>query len=530
MMGVALLLAAFPVAAGTPPHGPVALRNLAVAPQFTLSFGYGWTVRDGRNVFRIQSDDMTGEIHRLQSVLKEQPGDVRKMVELAELLNDTAETTNAARAAWQDVEKICRQRLEVGDDSLLLNQLGEALDNLDRFTEAESDYRRAVLISSNDWKCWASLGNFLQDRAYALLLPQQLARNFRPSPNPVPQALLDYHPPPDALQQCEAMCGEAGRCLDRVAALAPKEPDARVQLAIFLCASNEISCLIAHFKGEDKPPLDSSGIVKSFLCPAGLAEIKQAAELYATNYALIGAASFLTVLEQRMLRSDVSQESLRESVREEILLLQNLGRRPDKQTAAGALATLGVVQLMLGDKPGAHASSREALADDPLLDTAWELLLGTTDDKAPPDELVALCESRLKQVDSARNHLFLARAFLRQEKPEKAVEQAQTVLKTETNNVTAYLILTAADLRRSDNPRFMVAAEEDLQRATELWKAMPAGEESSNRWREITLNLAIWDGLQDDPGCRETAINCVRAVLQQRPDDQTAKDILHALE
>jgi tetratricopeptide (TPR) repeat protein len=528
-IAVALSLVAFSVTAGAPPHGPAALRDLAVSPKIDITLGFTLKFRDGQEVM-VENKDLSGDIYRLKTALKEQPGDIRRMTELAELLDET-DATNESRPCWQNVEKLARQRLEANDaDGLLLMQLGEALSSLGRNAEAESDYRRAVAVASNDWKCWAGLGIFLQGRACAVLVPKQLAGRVQASPNPVPQEWLDCHPSSEALQQCEALRHEAGLCLDRVATLAPKEPVAWVQLATYVFSSNWLSRLITHFKGQDPTPLDSAGLLEAYVCTDGVADLRHAAELGRTNYTLIAAAGLFTIMGQHLLRADASPDSRRESVRQEILLLENLSRQPNKKAAAKALEALGVVQVMIGDLPGASASAREAVAEDPTLDSAWDLLFAASGDAASPEELVALCQSRLKQADTARNRLYLAKLFLNQQKPEKADEQTQSILKIEPNNLTAYIILAASELKRSENPRFMAAAQQHLLRAQELFQAAPGGAEALTRWREIDLNVAIWCGLQSDPENRRNAKSRIEEVLQRMPEDQTAKDILRALE
>ena len=190
-----------------------------------MTLGFDTKCRDGRDVFT-ESKDVSPDIRLLQSALKDNPGNVRMKIELAELLDDT-EDTNAAHLAWLDIEKICRQRLEsnAGDGSLLF-QLAEAVSHVGSDAETESALRRAVLVSSNDWTCWAALGSFLEANALELLVPEQLSGSVHPSYSKPPQELLDFHPQPEALQRSEALLRESGQCLDRITALAPNESDA----------------------------------------------------------------------------------------------------------------------------------------------------------------------------------------------------------------------------------------------------------------------------------------------------------------
>jgi hypothetical protein len=63
-----------------------------------------------------------------------------------------------------------------------------------------------------------------------------------------------------------------------------------------------------------------------------------------------------------------------------------------------------------------------------------------------------------------------------------------------------------------------------------LFQAVPPSAQSDDRHREISLNLAIWSWLQGDAEHRKLGKATVQNVLENLPDDQTAKDILKAME
>jgi tetratricopeptide (TPR) repeat protein len=470
--------------------------------------------------------DRSVEIDRLQSALAEKPGDVLKLIELAELQNHADPV--AAHETWAEVERLCRRRLEISDDAAVLDQWAEALAALDRPDEAESKFRRATEIAPRDWKTWAVLGNFLQDRASAALTPGGQAKRAQPPVNPPSQELLDCRPTGDAMEKCAADLQSADQCLRRAVSLAPGNANARLQLALNLCLSNWISHLITHYRGEDSPALDAAGWTRAFLCPAGVAELRRADQA-SSDPTLLAATGILIMFEQSAGAVKPSSELLRQSIYGEILHLQNLAAQSDPKRSADALMSLSFIESYLGDKIGARRAAREALSKDSSLDSAWELLAGWSVDAVSPGEFVNLCETRLKQTDTERNRLFLAQAYLRLKKPDKAEEQAQAIISAETNNFAACVIQLVADLQRSDDPQYLSAAGQDLLRATDCYKEMAPGAQSFERWRELSLNGAIWNGLQDGPEYQEVARNSVEAVLRQRPDDQTAKDILRAL-
>ena len=65
------------------------------------------------------------------------------------------------------------------------------------------------------------------------------------------------------------------------------------------------------------------------------------------------------------------------------------------------------------------------------------------------DELQAMCEARLKQKDSARNHLILGKLFTKQSKWDNATTQTYAALKLEPDNINAHLMQLALLLRQS---------------------------------------------------------------------------------
>jgi len=102
---------------------------------------------------------------------------------------------------------------------LNLTELGDALHALDKDEEAESVYRKATLVSSNEWRCWVRLGTFLECEPFRQLFPDNLRGQAFPSGQMPSQEVLDYRPLPEALKKSEASLAEASRCFDRAMAL-----------------------------------------------------------------------------------------------------------------------------------------------------------------------------------------------------------------------------------------------------------------------------------------------------------------------
>ncbi len=124
---------------------------------FGLSFnGNAWVI--------VYTSDLPGDIVRARAALKSQPDDINQLLKTADLLSADRQT-NESRACYQKAAQLCANRGTTSpQDGLNWTRYGEALAGLNQNDKAESYYRRAVLVSSNDWRCWAGLGNFLQQQ------------------------------------------------------------------------------------------------------------------------------------------------------------------------------------------------------------------------------------------------------------------------------------------------------------------------------------------------------------------------------
>jgi hypothetical protein len=69
-------------------------------------------------------------------------------------------------------------------------------------------------------------------------------------------------------------------------------------------------------------------------------------------------------------------------------------------------------------------------------------------------------------------------------------------------------------------------ADANLHTANDLLEKMPGSEEKVKRWREVTLDTAILFALENN---LEFAKNWANAVLKNFPNDETAAEILKAL-
>jgi tetratricopeptide (TPR) repeat protein len=524
-----LILSAF---AAAPPRGDARLRELVVFPEMNLSFNFGLDLQGNEWVVS-KNVDLPSEISRLREELKQQPNDIERLLQLGNLLDSNGQT-NESQSCYQKAEQFCRSKVAVNpQDGLNLTDLAEALLELGKHAEAESVYRRATLVSSNEWRCWARLGNFLANDFNFLLFPENLRGQIVPAQMPS-QEVLDYRPSAGALKKSESQCSEASRCFDRAVALAPKEPEVFFQRAGYMSISNWQNCFFRYYRDNEK--IDSTTWLSAFFSKETIANLQRAADLSPKNCDYISLVAYFTsanaMIQARVTNytPDMLPDAARKSIHNTMTRLENLSEVSDKRAAAGALENLGVLNFVFGSSQAAAADFRQVISLDPTREQSWDMLLGTLKDSASPGELVAICESRLKNKNSARNHLLLAKAFQRQKTWDKAIEQAEIAGKLETNNIVPPLMLAAIALKQSADTNQISTALKYLTPAEELLKTMPANDETRTRWHELMLNVAIACGLEGTQDSQKLARSYLEAVLKSYPDDKDAEEIMRALE
>lgn len=517
--------------AETQPRGPDRLRELVIFPNINLSFGLGLRQQDNHWVIS-QIVDLRGEIAGQRNELQRQPNDAQQLMHLGYLLDCDGET-NESRSCYLKAEQLCRDKVAANpQDGSALVDLGESLDALGNEEEAESNFRKATLVSSNEWPCWVGLGNFLPNQWFSSMFPTNLQSQIVPG-RMLSQEAMNFRPSAEALGRAEAACRESSRCFDHAMLLAPNEPEVFLQRAGYMSISNWQDCFFRHCRNNEE--INPKNWLLSFFSRETIANLKKAAELKPKDYQCISFATYVEYFVPMMqanqpdFSKDQLPEASRQSLQDAMTRLENLSRDPDKKTAAGALENLGFLNFVFGNHTSATANFRQALALDPAREQAWDMLLGALAVSGSPEEKVEACKARLKQKDSARNHLLLARAFEHQKKWDKAGEQSQAALESEPDNIIAHLELMALDLVQSSGTDFMAKASDQYARTEAAYEKLPVNNEKQSRWRELTLNLAILDGLASEPEYQKAARVCLEAVLKHYPDDKQAKDISDAL-
>ena len=526
------LAAAFSAPATAPLRGGDRLRELVVFPEMSINFKWGISCQN--NEWGIyQTMDLPDAIAEQREKLKRQSDDAKQLMQLGYLLDQNGET-NESQSCYQKAEQLCRNKVAANpQDGLSLTELGVALDGLDKKDEAEHNFRKATLVSSNEWKCWVGLGNFLADDAFYSLFAKNIRNLVAPAQMPSAK-VLSYHPSAEVLKKSETLCAEASQCFNRALQLAPREPEVFVQRAGYMSISNLQNCYIRYYRDNEK--ITTNEWLLSFIAPQTIANLKKVTELKPKDYQYTSLVAYFEYLVSAMklhpqnathFAPDTLPDKTRQSIHAAMTRLENLSEDADKKTATGALENLGILNMMFENMPEAATDFRRAVALDPTRRQSWDLLFASLFESASPDELAAVCESRLKYDNSARNHITLSKIFAQKmSKWKEAAEQAEIAEKLETNNVVPPLLLAAIALKQSEQTNYLTIAKIDMNRANTILKEIPAGDEKTKRWREFMLDGAIVSALNNQP---QFARDWLNEVLKYFPNDKTAKEILEAI-
>jgi tetratricopeptide (TPR) repeat protein len=507
----------------SPKVGKQRLRELAVFPSASFTWKLGFTFSSSINEL---ADDtsLTNRIEETRREIKETPGDIERQIRLGALLAENGET-NVSKQCFEKAVALCRTRAESHpQDGLVLTHLGRALAALNKVDESESVYRRATMLSSNEWKCWAGLGEFLDQRSFGLIVPEKFW-SYATSGSALPPEVLDFRPPADAFERARKLSAEAAPSFDRAVSLAPKEPDVFLRRAMHFWLADLTDRLIKHLEG--RKTFDANLLAAAW--GKSVPDLWEAVKLSPETPRLIGLAAWFEWVgagpaDPKDRSFDTLPEATRKSIHDAMNRLERLGDHPNQKLAAQALEAAAILKLAAGDAAGSVKDLRRVVSLDPSRDNAWELLVGAlAHSSAPSEQLVTACESRLKLRKSARNHLLLAKALVKQHRWERAAEEARVALKLETNNIPAHLMAAALVIRQNGE---LAEAMKHLYAVNDALDALPDNEERWDRLREYLLNGAIVSALNDQP---KEAKEWVNLVLKRDPDDDEAKEILSAI-
>jgi tetratricopeptide (TPR) repeat protein len=514
-----------------PESGKDKLRRLAKLPAVTFQSEWAFDSEHGFT-FGANDAEAAAKIKALRKELQEKTDDADGYLKLGTLYEQARDIGNA-HGAWSKAVDIYRQRLEAQpDDAALLAKLGSALDKSGRKEEAESVLRRAVRLQLKESQGWLALGTLLERQARDDVYGDTSWRPGGRGRGVLPMAAVDLVS--DHVTMAQKRLEEAGRCFDEAVTDAPKESEPLVRRAFYRGLRNRLLNSIRQASGEQKSTVEVLG--DSFPAEA-LADLQEACRLSPKDYRLIGETALFEAYGASARTGgrgvdgsfdwnrlpDVSQRS----IRGEMTHLEDLAQDPDGSTGAGALEILGVLQgSLLHDIDGRVASLRRAVKLDPSRDGAWEMLASTLAHAGRYEELLSLCEDHLKQRDTARSRILLAKAYEKMKQWDDAEEQIVEALNQSPNDPTASLALAALLLRRSDDPDVLDEANGWLSRCDQVLAGQPSQQRNRQFVIDLTLTRSIYLALTDDV---DSARQWVQTVIDTDHENELAREILAAM-
>ncbi|MHB8523446.1 MAG: tetratricopeptide repeat protein [Limisphaerales bacterium] len=477
--------------------GKTRLLRLVQLPHVDASVAVGFNPAFG---FFLASDDQKPDateiaegIAALKKEVTGESADAARYERLGDLYSVSDDSTNA-HLAYAKAVALYRKRVEQQpENGGLLAEFGEALEGVEKHTEAESVLRKAVRIAPEDWKCWTSLGGFLDSQGNKALPQAGKSRQTTRKGGVNSAVTLPDRPSGNQLADANQRYAEAKDCFDRAVALARHEPGPYIARALHLC-NQSVQMSLHKTRG------DAVDVMRQALSPALLPDLWQAARLSPTNYAVITAAALFEacgvgILERA--KAGPSSESLlnslpersRQQVREAMGWLENLTRSADPRLAGGALTGLGLLKSVATPGGPCPEEFRRAIALDPSRSYVWDTVVACLAEGNRFDESIALCQQRLKYQDTAHNRFYLATIYFANEQYPEAEQQLRTAVKLEPDNVNCNLGLAAALMRQDPEAKFAEAKEWFLKAKTLLRPGGGADQTDENRQQSIEYLL-----------------------------------------
>jgi tetratricopeptide (TPR) repeat protein len=277
--------------------------------------------------------------------------------------------------------------------------------------------------------------------------------------------------PPADLARAQADFTEALRCLDEAVRLAPDEPEARSERALFRFVSGFYQAGMHLRDGLRVNPMTV------ILCDDCLADVKQLARLCPADPRAVGMAAAFEVLmfmdrNPDKIKSvnqvaDALPADTRKSVQESVGHLEQIAKGKDTEAAARAEEIAALLSyIAFQDKAGIEQHLRRALALSPHRDQSWDFLVGVLATAGRRQDCLAAALERLRHKDNAHNRFLAAKAYEDLKDYGKAEEQVRLGLAQEPDDLHCGLALAALLLRHEDAS--LAQAGKELDRCEKL--------------------------------------------------------------
>jgi tetratricopeptide (TPR) repeat protein len=515
--------------AATPEPGNERLRKLLKLPTVSLEAAFSLNSEEGFAILEGKAD-APREIVELRKQLKSDSSDAERYSRLGELYTKLNDAKKAAEV-FDKSASLFRQRVAMRpDDAELLASFGRALWAANQSEEAESVLRRAVQLDAQRAASWQTLGHFLESEAKRALVPGQSSNRSRLQPETLLAEIARNRPPGEQLVRARKLADEASACFDKAVLVSTNSSEAYLQRALHKSFDGFLQNVFAFLQGEKTELRD---VMQGMFSKDCVPDFKKAAELSTSDYRPVVMAAFFESFASTPAKGHARMswpiweqlpDATQKSIRAAITRLENLGQEPEAKEAAGALQSLAVLQgYVVGDRTGAERSARRAVLLDPRREQAWDLLTGFLLQPEKYDELRNICEERVRQKESARNRILLAKAYERLNQLTRAEQNVQLALKLDGNDFTANLCQAALVMKRNSDSS-LGAAYRYLSKAEQVLKK--ENRDMEQRYLQLALISSIYYALG---GETEKARQLLRGVLESDKNNQDAREIMSAL-
>jgi tetratricopeptide (TPR) repeat protein len=270
--------------------------------------------------------------------------------------------------------------------------------------------------------------------------------------------------------------------------------------------------------------------------PDSISDFREVVRLSPKDPLAIGGCAFYEAWSQALQKRATIQSGedlwnlLPDETRHSILglfaRLENLSESSDPHLAGGAFTSLAIARVFVrGDFPNGITNLRRALSLVPSSDKTADLLVSFYASQARFDEMLPLCEERVKGKDTIHNRILLAKVYDKLHKAQKTEDQLRSILKNEPDNVCANVAMASLLLKRGQDESVLREAKGLLERTKPLLEKTDTSD-SRDLQVHYVLTVAVFYGLAGD---NEAARAEVKKVLDQDPVNDYAKAVLAAL-
>lgn len=447
--------------------GTEELKRLARLPKIQLASPLEFDRHLGFVIFP-DTLGLSEEAKRLQREIEKEEGQTTesaaRWIEIGKIYDHLDNPILAGRF-YRRAAEAQRRKVDLDPASArALAGLGSALSLLGRFDEARPHLQRALALAPERAESWLAMGTFHRERLWRLMESEAALRGSRG----FLEALHEFMAAgadSSELDEAAWLLEQARECHDQAARLEPGSAEVFIQRGIFRAMEAAVRTALAALR-DDTP---AGQPLRASLVPPGVVEdFQRAADLDAENPARLGVAALLPLFAHLYAH-----------------------RLPDSIIWEGGAPRTGDASS------GVYVARLQALAADPSRERAWDLLTLELNRRGEFASLVEECSDRVLASPSARNFLFLAKAYERIGDYIKAEWIVLSALAASQNDFYANLALANLLMKRPDHGAMLPRAGDCITRVQRHLGPSPTLQNQIDLALTRALHLALSEQPED---------------------------------